>query len=209
MKATSLLSLLLLFSCRFASAKDLGPPAKLPDVPKGMQVATFAGGCFWCMETPFDEAEGVLSATSGYTGGQKVNPTYMEVGSGDTGHAESVYVIFDPTKISYERLLEIYWHNIDPLAENRQFCDAGSQYRSAIFYHDEAQKRLAEKTKAEVEKKLGGHVYTEIVAASTFYPAEVGHQDFHKTNPAHYQSYRAGCGRDRRLKALWGDAAGH
>jgi peptide-methionine (S)-S-oxide reductase len=209
MKAISALPFLTIFACTYATAKDLGPPAKLPEVPKGMQAATFAGGCFWCMEAPFDRTDGVLSTTSGYTGGTKANPTYFEVSNGGTGHAEAIYVVFDPKKTSYAKLLEVYWHNIDPLAKDRQFCDGGDQYRSAIFYHDAEQKKLAEKTKGEVQQKLARPVETQLVAATVFYPAEVGHQDFYKTNPDHYKAYRAGCGRDRRLKELWGESAGH
>jgi peptide-methionine (S)-S-oxide reductase len=204
-----LLLFVCLFACPIANAKDLGPPAKLPETPAGMDVAIFAGGCFWCMEAPFDQLDGVLSTTSGYTGGKEKNPTYEQVSSGTTGHAESIYVVFDPKKISYAKLLEVFWHNIDPHAKDRQFCDGGTQYRSAIYYRDEAQKKLAEQTKAEVQKKLGGMIYTEITKASPFYPAEVGHQDFYKTNSAHYLAYRSGCGRDRRLKELWGEGAGH
>jgi peptide-methionine (S)-S-oxide reductase len=209
MRAICLSLLLVVFACSFANAKDLGPPAKLPEVPKGMQAATFAGGCFWCMEGPFEALDGVLSTTSGYTAGQKANPTYGEVSSGGTGHAEAIYVVFDPKKISYAKLLEVFWHNIDPLAKDRQFCDGGTQYRSGIYFHDPEQKKLAEQTKAEVAKKLGGTVHTEIAAATTFYPAEVGHQDFYKTNAAHYNAYRSGCGRDRRLKEIWGESVGH
>jgi peptide-methionine (S)-S-oxide reductase len=174
-----------------------------------MEVAIFAGGCFWCMESPFESLDGVLSATSGYTGGKEKNPTYEQVSSGATGHAEAIYVVFDPKKVSYAKLIEVFWHNIDPLAKDRQFCDGGTQYRSAIYPRNDAQKKIAEETKAAVQKKLKGTVHTEIVSASTFYPAEVGHQDFYKTNTAHYKAYRSGCGRDRRLKELWGEGAGH
>ena len=166
--------------------------------------ATFAGGCFWCMEGPFDKLDGVVSTTSGYTGGTKKNPSYEEVSSGGTGHAESVQVVYDPAKVSYEKLLEVYWHNIDPLAKNRQFCDVGTQYRSAIFYQNENQKRLAEASKAEIQKRFKQPVQTEIVAASAFYPAEDYHQDFYKKNPLRYKLYRTGCGRDARLEELWG-----
>lgn len=166
--------------------------------------ATFAGGCFWCMEGPFDKLDGVVSTTSGYTGGTKKNPSYEEVSSGATGHAESVQVVYDPAKVSYEKLLEVYWHNIDPLAKNRQFCDVGTQYRSAIFYQNENQKRLAEASKAEIQKRFKQPVQTEIVAASAFYPAEDYHQDFYKKNPFRYKVYRTGCGRDARLEELWG-----
>ena len=166
--------------------------------------ATFAGGCFWCMVHPFDQLSGVVSVTSGYTGGTKKNPTYEEVSSGGTGHAESVDVVYDPAKIGYEKLLDVYWHNIDPLAKDRQFCDVGTQYRSAIFFHDETQKRLAEASKAEVQKRFKQPIATQIVAASAFYPAEEYHQDFYKKNPIRYRFYRTGCGRDRRLEELWG-----
>ncbi len=172
--------------------------------------AIFAGGCFWCEETAFEGVPGVLSVTSGYTGGQKKNPSYEEVSSGGTGHAESVEVAYDPSKITYERLLEIFWHNVDPLQANAQFCDHGSQYRSAIFYRDDAQKRAAEESKRRLEQepRFAGKIVTQIVAATTFYPAEEYHQDFYKKSPVRYNSYRQGCGRDARLKQLWGDAAG-
>jgi peptide-methionine (S)-S-oxide reductase len=185
----------------------LAPAAGLP---AQSQTATFAGGCFWCMEGPFEKLAGVESVTSGYTGGQKKNPTYEEVSSGRTGHAEAVEIRYDPAKVSYQQLLEVFWHNIDPLQPNAQFCDHGSQYRSAIFYHDEAQRAAALASKAALE--AGGRfpkpIVTEIVAASLFYPAEEYHQDFYKKNPIRYNTYRMGCGRDRRLKELWGDAAG-
>jgi peptide-methionine (S)-S-oxide reductase len=172
--------------------------------------ATFAGGCFWCMEPAFAQLEGVLSVTSGYTGGQKKSPSYEEVSSGTTGHAESVQVIYDPGKISYERLLDVFWHNIDPLARNAQFCDHGSQYRSAIFYQDESQRRAAEESRQKLEEhpQLKGKIATQIVAASTFYPAEEYHQHFYRKNPVRYHEYRLGCGRDRRLQELWGESAG-
>lgn len=173
--------------------------------------ATFAGGCFWCMEHPFDEIPGVISVTSGYTGGQKKNPTYKEVSAGATGHAESVEVEYDPSKVTYDKLLTVFWHNIDPTTRDRQFCDSGNQYRSAIFYHNEEQRRAAIQSKAELErtKKFKEPVVTEIVPASEFYPAEDYHQHYYKKNPVRYKFYRTTCGRDRRLKELWGDAAGH
>lgn len=171
--------------------------------------ATFAGGCFWCMEPPFDKLDGVISTTSGYVGGKKKNPTYEEVSAGGTGHAEAVQVVYDPKKVSYEKLLEVFWHNVDPLVKDRQFCDRGNQYRSAIFYHDETQKRLAEQTKKAKEKELGKPVVTEIVPASQYYAAEDYHQDYYKKNPIRYKLYRANCGRDARLEQLWGDKAGH
>jgi peptide-methionine (S)-S-oxide reductase len=178
--------------------------------PGGHATAIFAGGCFWCEETAFEGLPGVLSVTSGYTGGQKKNPTYEEVSSGGTGHAESVEVVFDPAKTSYERLLEVFWHNVDPFQKDGQFCDHGTQYRSAIFYRDEAQRKAAEESKRRLEEepRFKGKIVTQIVAASTFYPAEDYHQDFYKKNPARYHSYREGCGRDARLKEIWGEAAG-
>ena len=171
--------------------------------------AIFAGGCFWCEETAFEGIPGVKEVISGYTGGKKTSPTYEEVSSGSTGHAESVRVIYDPTRITYKKLLEIFWRNVDPLAVNAQFCDHGTQYRSAIFPLDEAQKREAEDSKRTVQKRFSTPVATEITRAGTFYPAEEYHQDFYKKNPSRYQSYRFGCGRDRRLKELWGEPQGH
>ncbi|MFY9550681.1 MAG: peptide-methionine (S)-S-oxide reductase MsrA [Thermoanaerobaculia bacterium] len=174
--------------------------------------AIFAGGCFWCEETAFEGLPGVLSVTSGYTGGAKVNPTYEEVSSGGTGHAESVEVAYDPAKISYEKLLDVFWRNVDPLQKDGQFCDHGTQYRSAIFYRGEAQKSAAEASKAKLERdpRFRGKIATEIVPASTFYPAEEYHQEYYKKNPVRYKLYRLGCGRDARLKALWGEPAeGH
>lgn len=171
--------------------------------------AIFAGGCFWCMETAFEGVPGVQSAVSGYTGGAKKNPTYDEVSSGGTGHAEVVKVTFDPAKISYAKLLEIFWHNIDPVSAGGQFCDRGTQYRSGIFYLDDAQKKAAEDSKRALEtsKKFDRPIVTEITRAGEFTPAEDYHQDFFKKSPARYQSYRLGCGRDRRLKELWGATA--
>jgi peptide-methionine (S)-S-oxide reductase len=173
--------------------------------------ATFAGGCFWCMEAPFDKLPGVVSVTAGYTGGQVKNPTYEEVSAGGTEHAEAVQIVFDPSKTSYSRLLDIYWRNIDPTVSDRQFCDVGSQYRSAIFYHGEEQRRVAQQSRAalEMNRPFKGPVVTEISAASAFYPAEEYHQHYYKKNPLRYKFYRNGCGRDRRLKELWGNAAGH
>jgi peptide-methionine (S)-S-oxide reductase len=173
--------------------------------------AIFAGGCFWCEETAFEGVPGVKSVISGYTGGSKKNPSYEEVSSGTTGHAESVKVTYDPAQISYAKLLDIFWHNVDPLSAEGQFCDRGTQYRSAIFYVDDAQKKAAEESKRKLEasKRFNRPIVTEITRATTFYPAEEYHQDFYKKDPFRYQSYRAGCGRDRRLKELWGESAGH
>jgi peptide-methionine (S)-S-oxide reductase len=179
----------------------------------GSETAIFAGGCFWCEESAFEDLPGVTSVTSGYTGGTTVNPTYEEVSSGRTGHAESAKVVYDPDKISYEKLLDVYWHNIDPLQKDGQFCDHGTQYRTAIFYLNESQKRAAEASKAKLEQdpRFKGKTFaTQIVAASTFYPAEEHHQNFCKVNPARYAVYREGCGRDARLKQIWGaEAGGH
>jgi peptide-methionine (S)-S-oxide reductase len=166
--------------------------------------ATFAGGCFWCMEPPYDELEGVISTISGYVGGTKKNPTYEEVSAGTTGHAEVVQVTYDPAKVSYEKLLDVFWRNIDPLTANAQFCDSGSQYRSAIFYHDEAQKNLAQASKKRLQSRFKEPIVTEIVRATEFYPAEDYHQDYYKKNPVRYKIYRYGCGRDERLQTLWG-----
>ena len=175
--------------------------------PSARATATFAGGCFWCMEPPFDKLDGVVSTTSGYTGGHQPDPTYEAVSAGVTGHTEAVQVVYDPAKISYEELLQVFWRNIDPLDAKGQFCDKGNQYRSAIFYHDAEQQRLAETSRqALVESgKLPGPVVTEIVAAGTFYPAEAYHQDYYQENPARYHFYRYTCGRDQRLEQLWGD----
>jgi peptide-methionine (S)-S-oxide reductase len=176
-----------------------------------LEKATFAGGCFWCMEHPFDQIPGVVSVTSGYTGGQKKDPTYKEVSAGGTGHAESIQVVYDPSKVNYGKLLEVFWHNIDPTAKDRQFCDSGHQYRSAIFYHNEEQRRKAIESKESLEKNkpFAGPVVTEIVQATEFYPAEEYHQHYYKKNPIRYKFYRFDCGRDKRLKELWGEAAGH
>ncbi len=173
-----------------------------------LAIATFAGGCFWCMEHPFDQLEGVISTTAGYTGGHKKNPIYREVSAGGTGHAEAVQVVYDPKKISYARLVEVFWRNIDPLTKNRQFCDRGRQYRTVIFFHDESQKRLAEQSKRELEapKRFKQPIVTEITPASEFYAAEEYHQNYYRKRPIRYKFYRYACGRDRRLKELWGKA---
>lgn len=170
-----------------------------------MEKAIFAGGCFWCMESPFD-LKGVKQVKSGYTGGHAKNPTYDEVCTGTTGHAEAVEVIFDPKEVSYETLLDAFWHNIDPTTADAQFADHGSQYRTGIFYTTEEQKRLAEASKKKWEEAgvFGGPIVTEITKATTFYPAEEYHQGFCRRNPAHYKFYRAGSGRDAYLDAIWG-----
>ena len=174
------------------------------------EIAIFAGGCFWCMEHPFDELDGVISTTSGYTGGSKDNPTYEQVSSGRTGHAESMQVIYDPSKVGYEKLLDVFWHNIDPVSTDGQFCDHGNQYRSAIFYSNDQQKQLAEASmkKWQDSGKFRQPITTEITAASTYYPAEDYHQDYYLKNPVRYKFYRYNCGRDNRLEAVWGKPAG-
>ena len=168
--------------------------------------ATFAGGCFWCMEEAFEAVTGVLSATSGYMGGKTKNPTYEQVSGGRTGHAEVVQIEYDPKRVSYEKLLDAFWRNIDPTQSDGQFCDHGSQYRSAIFYHDEEQKRLAEasRTKLVKGKPFKGAIVTDITKAGEFYPAEDYHQGYYKKNPVRYKFYKTGCGRAARLKELWG-----
>lgn len=188
-------------------AAALGPGASAQPAPP-LAKATFAGGCFWCMEADFDKVEGVVSTTSGYISGHKANPTYKEVSAGGTGRAEAVEIVYDPRKVSYEALLEVFWRSIDPTTPNRQFCDVGDQYRTAIFYHDEQQKRLAEASKRRLEqtKPFKAPIVTEIVPAGKFYAAEGSHQDFYKKNPIRYAFYRNGCGRDQRLQELWGKA---
>ena len=187
-----------------APAAKSSMPWVAPDRPENAQVALFAGGCFWCMEKPFDVIDGVYSTTSGYTAGHVENPTYKAVSRGVTGHTEVVEIIFDPTKVSYAELLKVFWRNIDPLAKNRQFCDSGTQYRSGIYYIDDQQKADALKSLEEVKTLITGTIHTEIEAAQAFYRAEEYHQDFYKKKPGHYQRYRTGCGRDRRLEQLWG-----
>lgn len=180
------------------------------DPPAGSETATFAGGCFWCMVPPFKNLPGVISVTSGYTGGHVPNPTYEQVSGGDTGHAESIEVVYDPGKVDYPKLLELFWHNIDPTTPARQFCDSGDQYRTAIFYHGETQKQQAIASRDALAKSgvLKGPIVTQIVAAGPFYPAEQYHQDYYLKNELRYKIYREGCGRDRRLKALYGEQAG-
>jgi peptide-methionine (S)-S-oxide reductase len=184
-----------------AQAKPAGAPAATAK-------ATFAGGCFWCMEEALDKVPGVISTVSGYMGGRLKNPTYEQVSGGGTGHAEVVQVEFDPAKVSYGRLLEVYWRNIDPTQKDAQFCDYGSQYRSGIFYHNDEQKRLAEASRLALQKNkpFRGEIVTEITRAAEFYPAEGYHQDYYQKNPARYKFYKSGCGREARLQQLWGKA---
>lgn len=167
------------------------------------ETAIFAGGCFWCMQPVFEKMPGILSSTAGYTGGHVENPTYQQVSHENTGHYESVEVKFDPSIISYEQILKLFWHNIDPLDPDGQFCDRGDSYRSAIFYTNDMQQEIARQSKAEVEKDLKAPIATLIVPASKFYPAEDYHQDYHRKNPIRYKFYRYSCGRDKRLKEVW------
>jgi peptide-methionine (S)-S-oxide reductase len=174
-------------------------------------VAIFAGGCFWCMEPPFDKIDGVLATTSGYIGGTKASATYEQVSSGRTGHYEALQVDYDPARVTYGKLLEVFWRNIDPMDASGQFCDKGQQYRAAIFVADDRERALAEASKAALEKsgKLPGRIVTEILPASAFYPAEAYHQDYYRKNPTAYTYYRWSCGRDRRLERLWGAPTTH
>lgn len=186
-----------------------GPTMSQDPNPEGdLAKATFAGGCFWCMEHPFDEIDGVVSTTSGYTGGHKVDPTYPEVSAGGTGHAEAVQIVYDPKKVTYKELLSVYWRNTDPTVADAQFCDHGNQYRPEIYYHNEEQKHLAEASKNHIEKTktFPQPIVTQITEATTFYPAEDYHQNYYQTNPIRYKFYRLACGRDARLGELWGDA---
>ena len=201
----------LAFSLLFATVLLAAVAVTADNVTKGpgdrrLEKATFAGGCFWCMEEAFEAVEGVVSVTSGYTGGRKPNPAYEEVSAGGTGHAEAVEILYDPAKVSYAKLLEVFWRNIDPTTPDRQFCDGGNQYRSAIFYQNETQKRLAEESKQAVEKSkpFKDSIVTQIVPASAFYIAEDYHQDFYKKNSIRYKFYKYNCGRAQRLQELWG-----
>ncbi len=190
----------------YATADSLSqaePPVRETNLAK----ATFAGGCFWCMEKPFDQLEGVVSTTSGYTGGVTVDPTYDQVSRGGTGHVEAVEVLYDPTQVSYDRLLEVFCRNVDPVDDTGQFCDKGSQYHAKIFTHDEQQQQLADRSKqalATLPQFRQTPIATAIESAQTFYPAEAYHQDYYLKHPVRYKFYRTGCGRDARLQALWG-----
>ena len=190
------------------AGESRGGMTQMKAPPAGSETAVFAGGCFWCMEPPFEKLDGVHSAVSGYAGGRTKDPTYEEVSDGGTGHTEVVQITYDPKKVTYAQLLEVFWKNIDPTVKDRQFCDTGSQYRTGIFYASEEQKRLAEESKAALEesKPFKAAIVTEITALDTFYAAEEHHQDYYVKNPVRYGYYRKGCGRDRRLKELWGEA---
>jgi peptide-methionine (S)-S-oxide reductase len=193
-------------SVRSAPSASAAVPAGKPEVKH----ATFAGGCFWCMETAFEGRPGIVAVISGFSGGKESNPTYGEVSAGRTGHMESVEVVYHPSEISYERLLEIYWHNIDPTQGDGQFCDHGAQYRSAIFVRDAGERSLAERSKSAItnSKALHAPIVTRILPFTGFWPAEEYHQDYYRKNPDDYHRYREGCGRDRRLQELWGAEAG-
>lgn len=203
---------------RATGGATVGSAASDPPVPRGarasredtLAVATFAGGCFWCMEPPYEKLEGVSDVVSGYTGGELEDPTYEQVSSGRTGHLEAVQVHYDPETVSYEELLQVFWRNVDPTDAGGQFCDRGSQYRTAIFVHDEEQREAARRSKEELErtKPFDGPVVTEILPLETFYRAEDYHQDYYREHSIRYRFYRLSCGRDRVLRELWGDEAG-
>ncbi|MGH7547884.1 MAG: peptide-methionine (R)-S-oxide reductase MsrB [Gemmatimonadales bacterium] len=205
-KTQTVLALLLVVGQARAQARPrAGDGAPAPATAK----ATFAGGCFWSVELAFDALDGVISATSGYAGGRVKNPTYEQVSSGRTGHAEAVEIAYDPRRVSYEKLLDVFWHHIDPVTPNAQFCDHGPQYRTAIFFHDSTQRRLAEESKRGLEAsgRFKQPIVTTILMAGEFSPAEEYHQDYARRNPVRYKLYRVGCGRDRRLREIWGAGA--
>jgi len=180
--------------------------AAVPAVPEGLQKATFAGGCFWCVEADFDKVPGVVSTTSGYIGGRTANPSYEQVSRGGTGHAEAVEIVFDPRVVRYEQLLDHFWRNVDPFVAHRQFCDVGDQYRPEIFVHSAAQRAAAEASRQRVQSRFKQPIVVRVTAASTFYPAEAYHQDYHNTHSVQYRFYRWTCGRDARLRQIWGDS---
>jgi peptide-methionine (S)-S-oxide reductase len=204
------LGLAVLVACGATLWAVAGVAAARQNVPgaDGRATATFAGGCFWCMEPPFEELDGVFSVVSGYTGGRLANPTYEQVSGGGTGHTEAVEITYDPSKVSYEKLLEVYWRNVDAVDGDGQFCDRGSQYRPAIFAHSDEQQRLAEASKQQAAGRLNQPIQVQIVKAGPFYRAEAYHQDYYKTNPLRYKFYKWNCGREQRLDALWGKKAG-
>lgn len=204
--AAALLALVVLGATQLGAQTPPAPATTAATTAK----AIFAGGCFWCVESDFDKIPGVISTTSGYTGGKTANPTYEEVASHMTGHAEAVQVVYDPAKVSYQRLVEYFWHTIDPTVKNRQFCDIGTPYRSAIFALDAQQLKIAQDSRAALEKSkpFKEPIVTQIAMADDFYPAEAYHQDYYLRNPVRYQYYRFSCGRETRLQQLWGDQAG-
>ena len=209
---------LVLASCSGARSQTTGDPPRgsarelhtqaAPPAGEGQEVAIFAGGCFWCMERPFEDLPGVISVLSGYTGGELEGPSYDEVSAGRTGHAEAVRVLFDPSRTTYEQLLEVFWHNVDPTQADAQFCDHGNQYRTEIFVRNAEERKLAEASKKKVEAELKKPIYTAITDAGPFYAAEDYHQDFYKKNPTKYKFYRWNCGRDQRLEQIWGPKRG-
>lgn len=201
-----MLSMLLLSAAAHAATVEVDSP-----LPRGNQIATFGGGCFWCMEPPFKKLPGVKSVVSGYSGGHVDRPTYRQVSRGDTGHAEVIQVVYDPTRVSYAQLLAVFWRNIDPTTPKRQFCDSGDQYRTAIFFHDEQQRKAAEASRDALAASgilRGAPIATEITAFSKFWPAEDYHQDYYRKEALRYRIYREQCGRDQRLRQLYGAAAG-
>ncbi|HMB91193.1 MAG TPA: peptide-methionine (S)-S-oxide reductase MsrA [Rhodothermales bacterium] len=207
---------LLLAGCANSSADGPSAEADMAEAeamtvdidPANADTATFAGGCFWCMEPPYDKLDGVAATISGYAGGSVANPTYEQVSSGATGHAEVVNIIYDATTVDFETLLYVYWRNVDLLDDGGQFCDRGSSYRPVIFYHNEEQRQRAEASKEEVAERFDQPVVVPIQPLDAFYPAEDYHQNFYRKDPRRYKSYRTGCGRDARLRQLWGDEAG-
>ena len=196
-----LLAIMLFANTAYAKVEAAGP--------QHLEKATFAGGCFWCMQPFFDRTKGVKQTLVGYTGGQTLNPTYEQVSSGKTGHAESIEIVYDPTVVSYQQLLNIYWHNIDPTAKDQQFVDHGTQYRSAIFYHSEEQKRIAEDSKQQLAAsgKFKKPIVTQIVPATEFYPAEEYHQKYYKKNSFQYEMYHENSGRNQFFEKFWGKKA--
>jgi peptide-methionine (S)-S-oxide reductase len=198
---------LLAFAVLLAAA-GLAVAQTPPQPAAGQAVATFAGGCFWCTEADFDKLKGVVATTSGYIGGKVPNPSYERVSAGGTGHAEAVEVIYDPQQVSYVQLLAFYWRTVDPTVKDRQFCDRGDQYRTAIFVRNAEERKLAEASKEKVAAQFKQPIYTQIVDATPFYAAKDYHQDFYKKNPAKYKFYRWNCGRDQRLEQLWGKPKG-
>ncbi len=205
--ATALLTFASIGLIGFSNASSNDPAQNNNTAAPANAVAIFAGGCFWCMEPPFDKLKGVLKTTSGYIGGHVKNPSYKQVSAGTTGHTEAVEIIYDPAQVSYEKLLHVFWRNIDPLTKDAQFCDHGSQYRSGVFYTNEKQKALAEASKTAIATEApfkGKSIVTEISQASTFYAAEDYHQDYYQKNPLRYKYYRFRCGRDQLLEKYWG-----
>lgn len=200
------LALLVAAACSAPGSASQEAPRDAARPGVALDTAIFAGGCFWCMEPPFDDLPGVVSTTSGYTGGTVANPTYKQVSAGGTGHAEVVRIVYDPARVSFAQLLEVFWRNIDPLTANRQFCDAGDMYRSGIFYRNDAQRAAALDSKRAIERsgRFDRPIVTEITQASTFYEAEEYHQNYYQKNPLRYKFYRSRCGRDARLEELWG-----